>query len=292
MAMRVGTRLSRHTGAAAAALACVLAPAAGAQEALEVIGAPRPGGTGFQPAVTANAEAIRGLENMILYIITGIVILVSLLILWTIIRYNRRANPTPARFTHNSPLEVTWTVAPIVVLVFIGAFSLPVLFQEQTMPEDPDVTINITGYQWHWGYEYPGEEISFRSFMLARDDLEEHGLTSAEYRLATDRAMVVPTGRTVLLNITAADVIHAWMVPAFGVKQDAVPGRTAQAWFRVEPGKEGIYFGQCNVLCGLNHAFMPIMVKAVTPEEYDAWLERTKTADARTGGNTRLAAAE
>ena len=279
--------------AALAGLAGVIAPAAArAQEALEVIGAPVPGGTGFQPAVTPNAVAIQGLENLIMMIITGIVILVTLLILWTVFRYNRRANPTPARFTHNSPLEVTWTVAPIVILVFIGAFSLNVLIDEQTMPDDPDVTINITGYQWHWGYEYPGEDISFRSFMLARDQLEENGFTDAEYRLATDRAMVVPTGETVLVNITAADVIHAWMVPAFGVKQDAVPGRTAQAWIRVEPGREGIYFGQCNVLCGLNHAFMPIMVKAVTPEQYQNWLEETKTADASGTAATRLAAAE
>jgi cytochrome c oxidase subunit 2 len=158
------------------------------------------------------------------------------------------------------------------------------------MPE-ADVTIKVTGYQWYWGYEYVDHGVEFSQFMLAREDLAEHGYTDDLYLLATDTAMVVPVGKNVVLQITAADVIHSWTIPAFGVKQDAVPGRLAQLWFNAE--QEGIYFGQCSELCGISHAYMPITVKVVSEEEYLAWLERQGaqfTEDQRPASHLRVAA--
>jgi cytochrome c oxidase subunit 2 len=213
----------------------------------------------------------QGLDNLLLWIITAISIFVGALVVYIILRYNRRANPTPGTFTHNTTIEVAWTLIPIVILVFIGANSLPVLFQQQEIPEG-DVHIKVTGYQWYWGYEYTDHEFGFESFLLPKEDLAAHGYSEQEYLLATDTSVVVPTGAKVVMDVTGADVIHSWTIPAFGVKQDAVPGRIAQLWFEVEEGKEGIYFGQCSELCGKDHAYMPITVKAVTQAEYDAWL--------------------
>ena len=254
------------------AAAALFAPEAMAQNAgdLPVIGAPTPGAINFQPAVTELAADIQFLDGLLMWIITPITLFVTGLLIWVILRFNRKSNPTPSRFTHNSPLEITWTVVPIVILVGIGAFSLPILFNQQEMPE-ADITIKVTGYQWHWGYEYVDHDFEFRSFMLERDQLEEYGYSDEHYLLATDTAMVVPVGATVLVQVTAADVIHSWTVPAFGVKQDGVPGRLAQLWFRAE--EEGIYFGQCSELCGISHAYMPITVHVVSPEAYEEWLD-------------------
>jgi cytochrome c oxidase subunit 2 len=288
-----------------AALAALLPAAARAQE-LPIIGAPVQGGLGFQPAATELARDLQWLDGMLLVIITAISLLVMVLLAIVILRYNGKRNPRPATFTHNSPLEVTWTIVPILILVFIGAFSLPVLFKQQEIPV-ADVTIKATGKQWYWTYEYPDHEFEFDSYMIGAPatggdfrltpeieaQLVEAGYTAEHFLLATDTAMVVPVGKTIVVQVTGADVIHAWTVPAFGVKQDAVPGRLAQLWFKVE--KEGIYFGQCSELCGLAHAYMPITVKAVSEEAYAAWLEE---AVAQYGGDPstlpprRLAAAE
>ncbi|MFW8595004.1 cytochrome c oxidase subunit II [Cribrihabitans neustonicus] len=243
-----------------------------AQESLEIIGAPTDGEMGFQPAATSLAEGLQRLDYMILVIITAICIFVAGLLLYAIVRYNRRANPTPAKYSHYTPIEIAWTVIPILILVFIGSFSLPQLFAQQEIPEG-DINIKVTGYQWYWGYEYTDHEFGFESFLLPKDKLEENGYSQDEYLLATDTAVVVPSGKTVVMQVTAADVIHSWTIPAFGVKQDGVPGRLAELWFRVEEGKEGIYFGQCSELCGKDHAYMPITVKVVTQAEYDAWLQ-------------------
>jgi len=270
---------------------------ASAQEGLPIIGVPKDGGMGFQPAATELARDLQWLDGMILVIITGIVIFVTALLVWVMLRYNRRVNPNPSSFTHNSPLEVAWTVVPILVLVFIGSFSLPVLFKQQEIPEG-DITIKVTGYQWFWGYEYvdPGVDevepsvISFDSFMLQRDQLEEYGYSQSEYLLATDTAVVVPVGKTVVMQVTAADVIHSWTIPAFGVKQDAVPGRLAELWFNAE--KEGVYFGQCSELCGKDHAYMPITVKVVSEEAYEDWLQGAVAEYAGTPAAYDVAAAE
>ncbi|AFO86599.1 cytochrome c oxidase subunit II [Phaeobacter inhibens] len=241
-----------------------------AQEGLETIGKPVDGGLGFQPAATELAEGIHSLDYMILVIITAVCVFVGGLLLYAIVRFNRRANPNASQFTHNTPIEIAWTVVPILILVFIGSFSLPELFRQQEIPEG-DITIKVTGYQWYWGYEYVDHEFGFESFMLAKEDLADNGYAEDEYLLATDTAVVVPVGKTVVMQVTGADVIHSWTIPAFGVKQDAVPGRLAELWFKAD--KEGIYFGQCSELCGKDHAYMPITVKVVSQEAYDAWLE-------------------
>ncbi|EAQ06116.1 MULTISPECIES: cytochrome c oxidase subunit II [Yoonia] len=240
---------------------------------LEIVGQPLPGGMGFQPSATELARDVVWLDSMLLVIITVITVFVTGLLIYVIMRYNARRNPNPAGFTHNSPLEVAWTVVPIVILVFIGAFSLPILFKQQEIPE-ADITIKVTGYQWYWGYEYVDEDVSFESFLLNREELEQFGYTQDQYLLATDTAVVVPVGATVVMQVTAADVIHSWTVPAFGVKQDGIPGRLAELWFAAE--REGIYFGQCSELCGQAHAYMPITVKVVSQETYDAWLADEK----------------
>jgi len=250
--------------------------AASAQEVnqdLEFVGVPEPRGTGFQYPATELMRDIIWLDSMLMVIITAISLFVVGLLAWVIIRFNQKSNPTAATFTHNSPLEVAWTVVPIAILVFIGAFSLPILFKQQEIPE-ADVTIKVTGYQWYWGYEYEDDGVYFESFMLAEDELEDFGYEPEHHLLATDTAVVVPVGATVVMNVTGADVIHSWTIPAFGVKQDAVPGRLAQLWFAAE--REGVYFGQCSELCGQAHAYMPITVKVVSQEVYDEWLVAAK----------------
>ncbi len=265
----------RRAGAAATgfAMAAMLGGAALAQGVLgdlPTIGKPKPGGIGFQPAATELARDQQWLDYFVLVIIAVVTALVCILLLYAIVRFNSRANPVPARFTHNTPLEVAWTLVPVLILVAIGAFSLPILFRSQEMPPNPDVVVKAIGNQWYWSYEYPDNDVSFDSIMLAKDELADYGYSEDEYLLATDTAVVVPVGKTVLLQVTANDVIHSWTIPAFAVKQDAVPGRIAQAWFNVE--QEGIYFGQCSELCGINHSYMPIVVKAVSPQAYAAWV--------------------
>ena len=270
-------RLSNFAKTAWTTMGLILAGAtARAQDVnveLPVIGAPHPGGIGFQEAATSIARDVHWLDGMLLWIITAITLFVTGLMIWVFIKYNHKSNPKPAGFTHNSPLEIAWTVVPIIILVFIGAFSLPVLFNQQEIP-DGDITIKVTGYQWYWGYEYVDEGVAFDSFMLAPDELADYGYSDDLYKMATDQAIILPVGKTVVMQLTGADVIHSWTVPAFGVKQDAVPGRLAQLWFN--PDKEGIYFGQCSELCGKDHAFMPITVKVVSQEVYDAWLVEAK----------------
>ncbi|HBZ44753.1 MAG TPA: cytochrome c oxidase subunit II [Maritimibacter sp.] len=260
-------------------------------QGLDVKGAPTPGGTGFQIAATDISQATFALDHLLLYIIVAISAFVALLTVWVILRYNRKANPTPKTFTHNTPVEIAWTFIPILILVFIGAQSLPVLYKQQEIPEG-DVVIKATGYQWYWGYEYVDEEFAFDSFMLAKDELAEYGYDESLHKLATDTAIVIPTGKKIVFQVTGADVIHSWTIPAFGVKQDAVPGRLAELWFTVEPGNEGIYFGQCSELCGKDHAFMPITVKAVTEEEYNDWLDAAREEYAGIPADVKVAAVE
>ncbi|WCR14576.1 cytochrome c oxidase subunit II [Paracoccus seriniphilus] len=237
---------------------------------LPTIGKPHAKGMGFQQAATELARDQQWLDHFVLVIITVVTAVVCLLLLTVIFRFNSRANPVPAKFTHNTPLEVAWTLVPVLILISIGAFSLPALFRSQEMPANPDIVIKAIGNQWYWSYEYPDNDLSFDAIMLAEDELAEYGYSEDEHLLATDTAVVVPVGKTVLLQVTANDVIHSWAMPAFAIKQDAVPGRIAQAWFNVE--QEGVYFGQCSELCGINHAYMPIVVKAVSPEVYAAWV--------------------
>ena len=281
----------------AVAIATALMGAAGAVQAqvlpegLEIKGAPIDGAKGFQTTATSLLSDIVWLDSFLIVVITVITLFVIALLGWCILRFNQKANPEPATFTHNQPLEVTWTIVPAFILVGIGFASLPILFDQQQIPE-ADVTIKTTGYQWYWGYEYPDHGIEFDSYMLQRDELEEFGYSQDEYRLATDTAMVVPTGKTIVVQVTGGDVIHSWAMPAFGVKQDAVPGRLAELWFEVDEGAEGIYFGQCSELCGLDHAYMPITVVAVSQADYEIWLEGAIEEFAGTPRNLTVAAAE
>ena len=271
--MRILTVISAF--AASAALWAGVAAAQTLPDNLPVLGAPVPGGMGFQPAATSVAADLQWLDGFVNVIIAAIVAFVMVLLAIVILRYNRRRNPEPARFTHNTPVEVVWTLVPVAILFVIGAFSLPILFKQQTMPA-ADVVIKATGNQWFWSYEYPDENLAFDSYMLQPEELADAGYAADLYKLATDSAVVVPTGKRILVQVTASDVIHAWTIPAFGVKQDGVPGRLAELWFEVEPGMEGTYFGQCSELCGKDHAFMPITVKALTPQDYEIWLESVR----------------
>ena len=249
-----------------------LAGVAQAQEnfqGLETIGKPEPKGMGFQFPATELMRDLVWLDNFLLVIITVISVFVTCLLAYAAFKFHRSRNDTPGTFTHHSVLEVAWTVVPVGILVVIGAFSLPILFKQQEIPE-ADVTIKVTGYQWYWGYEYVDHDFGFDSVMLQKDELADYGYAPDEYLLATDTAVVVPVGATVVMQLTGADVIHSWTIPAFGVKQDAVPGRLAELWFAAE--KEGVYFGQCSELCGQAHAYMPITVKVVSQDQYDAWL--------------------
>lgn len=275
-------RLTSRFGPAAALAFLCGAGAALAQEGLEIIGRPTPGGTGFQPAATGVAQGIRDLDHMLLVIITAIVIFVTALLVLVALRYNGKVNPKPAKFTHNSPLEITWTVVPILILVFIGAFSLPVLFHQMELPK-ADVNVKITGNQWYWNYEYPDEGVAFDSFLIGdgkvltpevEAQLVEAGYSREDFLLATDTALVVPVNKNVVVTTTGSDVIHAWMVPSLGVQLSAVPGRLSQLWFKAD--KEGIYFGQCSTLCGKDHAYMPITVKVVSEAAYADWLAKAK----------------
>ena len=256
-------------------------------DGLEIIGEPVDGKMGFQPAVTRVAQDIHDLDHLILIIITLITIFVTGLILWVAVRYNRKRNPVAASFTHHTPVEILWTVPPIVILVLIGAYSLPILFRQQEIPQ-ADLTIKATGNQWYWSYEYVDEGFGFDSYMIGAPavggenrktpeviaQLEAAGYTEQQFLLATDTAVVIPVGQTIVVQVTGSDVIHSWAMPAFGVKQDAVPGRLAETWFTAE--KEGVYFGQCSELCGNAHAYMPITVKVVSEEAYAQWLGNAK----------------
>ena len=246
-------------------------------------GIPVPGQMGLQEAATPVMEEIVWFDNFLLYLITGIALFVTALLLIVMIRFNAKANPVPSKTTHNTLLEVVWTIVPVIILVAIAIPSFRLLYQQIELPE-ADMTVKVVGYQWYWGYEYPDQgDFSYDSIML-----EDNERAPGQLRLLTaDTALVVPVNKTVRVIVTAADVIHAFAVPAFGVKIDAVPGRANETWFRAT--KTGTYYGQCSELCGVRHAFMPIMVKVVTQEEFDAWVEEAKEEYAAIDTPSRLA---
>ncbi|MEE8173574.1 MAG: cytochrome c oxidase subunit II, partial [Alphaproteobacteria bacterium] len=222
---------------------------------------------GFQDAHTPTMERIVSLNNVLFWLCVVISLFVMGLMVIIFIRFNRKRNPTPQKFSHNSLIEVLWTVVPVIVLVAIAIPSFRLLyFMDKT--SDAEMTIKAIGHQWYWTYEYPdlGEDISFDAVMLQEDELEEGQLRLLE----TDESVVVPIDTNIRLLVTADDVIHAWAIPSFGVKVDAVPGRVNETWFRVDA--EGVYYGQCSELCGRDHAFMPIRVEAVSKEAYAEWV--------------------
>jgi cytochrome c oxidase subunit 2 len=253
----------------------------------EVIGQPIDKAIGMSAGVTPLKKDAIFFHNMILLpIITIITLFVLGLLLWIVFRYNKRSNPVPAKWSHNTPLEVIWTLVPVLILVVIAVFSFKLLFEYHDMPK-PYMTVKATGYQWYWGYEYPDQKIpEFISNILPEDKAKAAGVP---YRLAATQPLVVPVNQTVQILVTGADVIHAWAVPSFGVIMDAVPGRVNSTWFKVD--RIGTYYGSCRELCGIDHAFMPIEVKVVSQADFDAWVAAKKPAAAAATPTTNAATA-
>jgi len=236
-----------------------------AQEAQSGNGRAVPWQTVFQEAVTPNMTDITWFHDILLYVITAITLFVLALLVWVMIRYNERSNPIPSKTTHNTLVEVAWTIVPILILVGILIPSFKMLTQQRTIPV-ADMTIKAIGHQWYWSYEYPDlGDISFDAVMLEDDELKP----GQPRLLEVDNHVVVPVNKTIRIIATADDVIHAWAVPSFGVKIDTIPGRLNEAWFRAE--KTGTYYGQCSELCGIRHAFMPIAVDVVSEEDWVKW---------------------
>lgn len=258
---------------------------------------PEPWQIGLQPAATPIMEMIHSFNNGLLIVIGLITLFVLALLLYCMIRFNAGSNPVPSRTSHNTLVEVIWTVVPILILVGIAVPSFALLFAEHDParaipgfnPEtDRQMTIKATGSQWYWSYEYVDNDgLSFDSLMLSEAD-RANDPNAGPRLLAVDNELVVPTGTVINMQVIGADVIHAFAVPAFGVKIDAIPGRLNTTWFRVD--QEGMYYGQCSELCGRDHAFMPIAVRAVSPERFDAWVAAAQT-DLQ-GAYQSLAAAE
>jgi len=225
---------------------------------------------GFQDSASQSmTEIVSFHNNILLPIIIAISVFVLFLMIYTCIRFRASKNPNPSKTTHNVAVEVLWTLIPCLILIVMAVPSFQILYKQDTIPK-VDLTIKAVGYQWYWGYEYPDENIIFESYMIKEEDLKEN-----QPRLLTvDNELVVPVNKVVKVLITANDVLHAWALPSFGVKRDAVPGRINETWFKAE--KVGTYYGQCSELCGIQHAFMPITVRVVTDEEYAEWLAEAK----------------
>lgn len=239
---------------------------------------PKPWEYRFQDAATGIAHQIHWFERYTLWFIVPVTVLVLLLLIWCIVRYRAGVNPEPSKVSHNTAIEVIWTIGPVIILLFLAIPSFQLL-TAQYSPEEPGLTVKATGFQWYWGYEYQVDNpVSFDSLLLQDADRAAAGKEDrAAYPrlLAVDNEVVVPINTTVRLLVTGADVIHSWAMPAFGVKMDAVPGRINETWFKAD--KEGLYYGQCSELCGKDHAFMPIAVRVVSPDKYNTWLTAART---------------
>ncbi len=248
---------------------------------------PKPMELGLQPAATPNMERLHSFhDHILMYIIVGIVIFVFALLAWVVIRYNAKANPVPSKTTHNVPLEIIWTAVPVLILLVIAVPSFKLLFYLDRTAT-PEMTLKVSGYQWGWTYSYPDHEgLEFNADMIGGKTPAEEYAEMDKYipdgkgrrLLETYNPIVLPIEKNIQILTTATDVIHSWTIPAFGVKKDAVPGRTNETWVRIS--KPGIYYGQCSEICGINHAFMPISVYAVTQAEYESWIACVKGDEA------------
>ncbi|WP_046866598.1 cytochrome c oxidase subunit II [Microvirga massiliensis] len=241
----------------------------------------------MQGQVTELGRGVRSFHDLLLWIITGICLLVGVLLAIVIVRFREDKNPVPARTTHNTLLEVAWTVAPVAILVAIAIPSFRLLREQLVIPQ-ADVVVKTTGYSWYWGYEYPADQGGFKfdSNMVPESDLQPGQLRL----LAVDNEMVVPVNKVVKVQVTSADVLHSFAVPAFAIKVDAVPGRLNETWFKAD--REGIYYGQCSELCGNGHPYMPIAVRVVSEQQYSAWLAEAKQKYAAVPAPTRVANAQ
>jgi cytochrome c oxidase subunit II len=249
----------------AVALAAALA---GGGAALAGTGQPSPWQLGLQGSASPIMDSIISFHNLVMYIITAITLFVLALLVIVIFKFNARANPVPTKTTHNTALEIAWTLIPVLILVTIAIPSFRLLFYQQTIPP-ADLTVKAIGKQWFWSYNYPDSKFEFDSLLV-----RENRRPDQPRLLAADNPMVVPVNKVVRVQATASDVIHAWTVPSFGVKIDAVPGRLNEVWFKAT--REGIYYGQCSELCGKDHAFMPIEVRVVSDQAFAAWIEEAK----------------
>jgi cytochrome c oxidase subunit II len=239
------------------------------------VGLAEPGQIGFQEAVTPIARDIHWFhDDLLMPIITLISLFVLALLGYVIWKFNDKTNPTPSKTTHNTLIEVAWTIIPVIVLVIIAIPSFRLLTDELVIPP-ADVTVKVTASQWHWAYEYPKDQgggFSFESYMKPENEIKAE---NGDVRLlSVDNEAVVPVNKTVVLQITAVDVIHSFIVQSFGVRVDAVPGRLNETWFKAD--REGVYYGQCSKICGKDHAYMPIVFRVVSDEKYQAWLADSK----------------
>jgi cytochrome c oxidase subunit 2 len=238
---------------------------------------PEPWQLGFQPPASPVMDQVESLHDLLLWIITLISIFVLALLLYACVRFRAARNASPSRRTHHTLLEITWTALPVLILVVIAIPSFKLLYFMDRVHE-PEMTIKAIGHQWYWSYEYPDDgNFAFDAYMVDEADLQEGQLRL----LTTDNALVLPVDTDIRVLITATDVLHSWAVPAFGVKTDAVPGRVNETWVRIE--EPGMYYGQCSELCGDFHGFMPIMVRAVGKEEFEAWTQLAREQFARAG---------
>lgn len=283
MKMSIGEMGRRLLGfvVAGIALALVTSTAAFAE-----LGQPAPWEVRLQQSGSTVMDNIHWFHNVLLVIITLITLFVLGLLITVIVKFNARANPTPSRTTHNTLIEVAWTLIPVLILVGIAVPSFRLLFLQLDLPK-ADLTIKATGKQWYWTYNYPDEKIEFDSLLAC----DESRTKCTEPRLLTvDNNVVVPVNKVIRVQTTGADVIHSFAVPAFGIKIDAIPGRLNETWFKAE--KTGMYYGQCSELCGKDHAYMPIAVKVVTDEEYAKWLTDAKKQFSSAKDSTYASAAE
>jgi len=253
---------------AAVSAAMILTALAG-DAAWAAMGQPSPWQMGLQHAATPVMESIIWFHDFLLYLITAIALFVLVLLVIVVVRFNARANPVPTKTTHNTLLEVAWTLIPVIILTAIAVPSFKLLFLQQTIPPS-DVTVKAIGKQWYWSYGYPDSKFEFDSIMLQDKDRK----ADQPRLLAVDNEMVVPVNKVVRVQVIGADVIHAFAVPSFGIKIDAVPGRLNETWFKAT--REGMYYGQCSELCGKDHAYMPIAVRVVNEKDYAAWLDQAK----------------
>ena len=247
----------------------------GGKAALAGLGQPSPWQVGLQQSASPVMDNIIWFHDFLLYIITGIVGFVLVLLVVVMVRFNARTNPIPSRTTHHTLIEIAWTLIPIVILMFIAVPSFKLLFFQLNVPP-ANLTVKATGKQWYWSYSYPDNgQFEFDSLMLKEGERKE----GQPRLLAVDNEMVVPVNKTVRVITTGSDVIHSFAVPSFGIKIDAVPGRINETWFTAT--REGVYYGQCSELCGKDHAFMPIAVRAVSEQAFSAWVEEAKKKYAR-----------
>ena len=231
---------------------------------------PPPWQLGFQEAHSPIMEQMTAFHNFLLWIIFAISIFVLVLLLYVIVRFREKKNPNPSQVTHNTTIEVLWTVVPVVILFVIGFYSLPLLYATDDTA-DADITVKVIGRQWYWSYEYPDNgDFTFDAFMVPEDELKP----GQPRLLATDEDLVLPVGKKVRVLVTSSDVLHAFAMPSLGSKVDAVPGRTNETWFQIN--EPGMYYGQCSELCGAGHAFMPLAIRAVSEAEFNAWVTKAQ----------------